>query len=125
VVSDDAWITEGMVQRVVGLHGRSRTRRGCESFGRLSQNREVTPNEFAEMLGESQQNVSKHLKTLAHRRRGRPVLIVSLRILVELPHLSLSSNRARNRPLGQLARQRRVGALRRLQGPPPRNELGR
>lgn len=31
----------------------------------LSREREVTPNEFAELLDASQQNVSKHLKTLS------------------------------------------------------------
>jgi DNA-binding transcriptional ArsR family regulator len=66
VVSDNAWIAEGMVQKVVGLHDALAHSTRLRIVWALSREREVTPNEFAEMLGESQQHVSKHLKTLAH-----------------------------------------------------------
>ena len=44
VVSDDAWITEGMVQKVVGLHGALAHSTRLRIVRALSQNREVTPN---------------------------------------------------------------------------------
>jgi hypothetical protein len=71
VVSDDAWIAEGMVQKVVGLHGALAHSTRLRIGWVLSREREVTPNEFADMLGKSQQNVSKHLKTLARRESSQ------------------------------------------------------
>jgi len=62
---DDAWIAHGMVQQVVDLHRALAHPTRLRMVRALSCTSEVTPNGFADMLGESQQNVSKHLKTLA------------------------------------------------------------
>ena len=80
----------------------------------LSQNREVTPNEFAEMLGESQQNVSKHLKTLAHAgivvgRKDGSSTLYSLRDV--LPHLLRTRKRSAVRLAAKHQQRTAFGAL--------------